>query len=76
MTANYPTSPISTPSRVVHYAVPPGPNVLMNTQASASTSSSIGLLSTPSPVVTAYRGKHLSNSVGRECFPCEVEWIY
>ncbi|KAJ3576563.1 hypothetical protein NP233_g357 [Leucocoprinus birnbaumii] len=60
MSANYPSSPVSTPSRVVHYAVPPDAST--NTQA--STSSSINLLSTPSPVVTAYRGKHLSNSVG------------
>ncbi|KAF5362100.1 hypothetical protein D9756_002119 [Leucocoprinus leucothites] len=60
MSANYPSSPVSTPSRVVHY--PALPNV--STTSQVSTSSSINLLSTPSPVATAYRGKHLSNSVG------------
>ncbi|KXN84129.1 hypothetical protein AN958_00399, partial [Leucoagaricus sp. SymC.cos] len=60
MTTNYPTSPISTPSRVVHYPAPPN----ASTTSQASTSSSVNILATPSPVVTAYRGKHLSNSVG------------
>ncbi|KAF9454485.1 hypothetical protein P691DRAFT_692733 [Macrolepiota fuliginosa MF-IS2] len=61
MTSNYPTSPVSTPSRVVHYPAPPN----SSTATQASTSSSINILSTPSPVISAYRGKHLSNSVGR-----------
>ncbi|EKM81548.1 hypothetical protein AGABI1DRAFT_69829 [Agaricus bisporus var. burnettii JB137-S8] len=62
MTTNYPTSPASTPSRVVHYTAPPTNS---STTSQASNSSSINILSTPSPVISAYRGKHLSNSVGR-----------
>lgn len=64
MSANYPSSPFSTPSRVVHYSVPP----YMSTDTRL-TSSSINFSSTPSPVVAAYRARHLSRRVGRRlCF--------
>jgi hypothetical protein len=63
MTTNYPSSPASTPSRVVQYTVPPANS---STTSQASNASSVNILSTPSPVISAYRGKHLSNSVGRK----------
>ncbi|KAF5379476.1 hypothetical protein D9615_006650 [Tricholomella constricta] len=59
--SRYATSPLSTPSRVIHYpSVLPGAST--NTQASST--SSMPFHATPSPVVSAYRGKH-SSSVGR-----------
>ena len=54
--STYPTSPLSTPSRVIHYS---------NLGGSTNTQSSTTTFQTPSPVMSAYRGKHL-NSVGRE----------
>ncbi|KAG5651814.1 hypothetical protein H0H81_007286, partial [Sphagnurus paluster] len=57
--SKYPTSPLSTPSRVVHYPTVPGST---NTQAS-STSMTMTMMS-PSPVVKAYRGRHAAG-VGR-----------
>ncbi|KAF8959388.1 hypothetical protein BDZ97DRAFT_1837791 [Flammula alnicola] len=57
--APYAQSPVSTPSRVLHYTVPPSSST--NTQASSTSE----FLSTPSPVISAYRGKHSSSDVGR-----------
>ena len=58
--STYPTSPLSTPSRVLHY-----PDiVLTNTQGS---STSTMTFQTPSPVLSAYRGKH-ANGMGRKFF--------
>ena len=59
----YPVSPVSTPSRVVHYSIPPGSS---STNTQASSTSTVGYLATPSPVVSAYRGKHAAGNVGRE----------
>jgi hypothetical protein len=62
---SYASSPISTPSRVLSYGV--------RTPASpfdTSVTSSVGMSSlppTPTPILSAYRGKH-SSSVGREAF--------
>ncbi|PPQ93377.1 hypothetical protein CVT25_007086 [Psilocybe cyanescens] len=55
----YAQSPISTPSRVLHYTVPPS----ASTASNVSTSSEF--LATPSPVISAYRGKHVAGDVGR-----------
>ncbi|KAF8185204.1 hypothetical protein BJ912DRAFT_973898 [Pholiota molesta] len=57
--APYAQSPVSTPSRVLHYS--PLPSSSTNTQASSTSE----FLSTPSPVISAYRGKHASTEVGR-----------
>lgn len=59
----YPVSPVSTPSRVVHYSIPPRSS---STNTQASSTSTVGYLATPSPVVSAYRGKHAAGNVGRE----------
>ncbi|KAG6901002.1 hypothetical protein C0995_002587 [Termitomyces sp. Mi166 len=57
--STYPTSPLSTPSRVVHY-----PSVAASsTNTNASSTSTMLLHSSPSPVITAYRGH--SKSIGR-----------
>ncbi|KAG6841014.1 hypothetical protein C0991_002644 [Blastosporella zonata] len=59
-TSNYPASPLSTPSRIVHY-----PSIAASsTNTNASSTSTMLFHSTPSPAVAAYRGKH-SNSAGR-----------
>lgn len=58
----YPQSPISTPSRVVHYSVPPSP--LSKTMGSST--STAEYLTSPSPV-SAYRGR-LTADVGRAFF--------
>ncbi|EDR05466.1 uncharacterized protein LACBIDRAFT_303228 [Laccaria bicolor S238N-H82] len=58
----YPVSPVSTPSRVVHYSIPPGSS---STNTQASSTSTVGYFATPSPVVSAYRGKHAAGNVGR-----------
>ncbi|KAF8888099.1 hypothetical protein BD779DRAFT_1785955 [Infundibulicybe gibba] len=56
----YPASPLSTPSRTIQYTIPPStPNTSISSLAGA------GYLSTPSPIVSAYRGKHPSGSLGR-----------
>jgi hypothetical protein len=55
----YAQSPVSTPSRVLHYTIPPSSST--NTQASSMSE----FLSTPSPVISAYRGKHTSVDTGR-----------
>lgn len=70
-TANppYAQSPVSTPSRVLHYTVPPSASTASNVSA-ASTSSEY--LATPSPMVSAYRGKHISGEVGREFSLCFI----
>lgn len=52
--STYPTSPLSTPSRVLHY-----PDLLGSTNTQGSST-----FQTPSPVLSAYRGKH-ANGVGR-----------
>ncbi|GLB43180.1 hypothetical protein LshimejAT787_1300810 [Lyophyllum shimeji] len=59
--SKYPPSPLSTPSRVVQY--PPVPPASSTTAQAASSTSSMAF-QTPSPVVSAYRGKHAGN-VGR-----------
>ncbi|KAF8076154.1 hypothetical protein FPV67DRAFT_400277 [Lyophyllum atratum] len=56
----YPASPLSTPSRVMQYPSVPA----SSTNTMASSTSTMAFHSTPSPVVSAYRGKH-SSSVGR-----------
>ena len=65
----YPVSPVSIPSRVVHYSVPPGSS---STNTQASSTSTVRYLATPSPVVSAYRGKHASGNVGRESI---MAWV-
>ncbi|KJA18176.1 hypothetical protein HYPSUDRAFT_145387 [Hypholoma sublateritium FD-334 SS-4] len=55
----YAQSPISTPSRVLHYSALPSSST---TTQSSSTSD---FLATPSPVISAYRGKHISAEIGR-----------
>ncbi|TFK37493.1 hypothetical protein BDQ12DRAFT_685398 [Crucibulum laeve] len=55
----YPASPVSTPSRVLQYSVP------ASSSTQGSSTSTVSYLATPSPVISAYRGKHLSSSVGR-----------
>ncbi|KAF5321455.1 hypothetical protein D9619_001296 [Psilocybe cf. subviscida] len=57
--SGYIQSPLSTPSRVLHYAALA--NSSTNTIASSTSSD---FLATPSPVISAYRGKH-SMDVGR-----------
>ncbi|KAG5641782.1 hypothetical protein DXG03_004258 [Asterophora parasitica] len=57
--SKYASSPLSTPSRVVHY-----PSISTNTQASSTSTMAFHAHATPSPVVSAYRGKH-ANGVGR-----------
>ncbi|KDR74218.1 hypothetical protein GALMADRAFT_70717 [Galerina marginata CBS 339.88] len=59
--APYAQSPLSTPSRVVHYTVPPS----SSTTTMASSTSPSEYLATPSPVISAYRGKHAGVDVGR-----------
>ncbi|RDB27757.1 hypothetical protein Hypma_003204 [Hypsizygus marmoreus] len=59
-TSKYQTSPLSTPSRVLQYSTIPASST--NTQASST--STMAFLSTPSPVISAYRGKY-SGGVGR-----------
>jgi hypothetical protein len=61
-TSKYPPSPLSTPSRVLQYSTLPASST--NTQASST--STMAFHSTPSPIISAYRGKHLNGSVGRE----------
>ncbi|KAG5333654.1 hypothetical protein E4T56_gene19781 [Termitomyces sp. T112] len=57
--STYPASPLSTPSRVVHY-----PSVsASSTNTNASSTSTTLFHSTPSPAIPAYR--YHSNSVGR-----------
>ncbi|KAF9531007.1 hypothetical protein CPB83DRAFT_850012 [Crepidotus variabilis] len=55
----YAQSPIDTPSRVLNYT--PILNSSTNTQASSTSD----YLQTPSPVISAYRGKHSGADVGR-----------
>ncbi|KAJ6609242.1 hypothetical protein B0H10DRAFT_2065184 [Mycena sp. CBHHK59/15] len=57
--STYPSSPISTPSRVLHYSIPP------TSSTSTLMSSSSTNLHTPSPILSAYHGKHLSGSPAR-----------
>ncbi|KAJ7773374.1 hypothetical protein B0H16DRAFT_1512128 [Mycena metata] len=49
--AAYPSSPLSTPSRVLHYSLPPG-------ASTSSTSTFAASLNTPSPILSTYLGKH------------------
>ncbi|KAF8905745.1 hypothetical protein CPB84DRAFT_1771094 [Gymnopilus junonius] len=55
----YAQSPLSTPSRVLHYSIPPSSST--NTQASSTSEYPY----TPSPVISAYRAKHAGMDVGR-----------
>ncbi|KAJ6531887.1 hypothetical protein B0H19DRAFT_460589 [Mycena capillaripes] len=50
-TSTYPSSPVSTPSRVLHYSIPPS----SSTSTFVSSTSSIN---TPSPILSTYLGKH------------------
>lgn len=63
----YAQSPISTPSRVLHYSTLPSSST---TTQSSSTSD---FLATPSPVISAYRGKHMSADVGRTLL--YISWV-
>ncbi|KAF9456069.1 hypothetical protein BDZ94DRAFT_1285903 [Collybia nuda] len=58
-TSKYPTSPMSTPSRVLQYSTLPA-----STNTQASSTSTMAFHSTPSPIISAYRGKNLGGSVG------------
>ncbi|KAF9260179.1 hypothetical protein L218DRAFT_617167 [Marasmius fiardii PR-910] len=61
----YATSPFSTPSRVVRYNMPPQPGSTASV-ATTNASSTSTMPPTPSPVVSAYRGKQSSmGSTGR-----------
>ncbi|KAJ7158667.1 hypothetical protein C8R46DRAFT_1354600 [Mycena filopes] len=46
----YPSSPVSTPSRVLHYSLPAGPGTSTSTFSSS--------INTPSPILSTYLGKH------------------
>ncbi|KAL0067766.1 hypothetical protein AAF712_005206 [Marasmius tenuissimus] len=60
----YADSPLSTPSRVVRYTLPPQPSSAASAATNASSTSTMP--PTPSPVVSAYRGKQSSTaSAGR-----------
>ena len=63
---SYPNSPLATPSRVVHYSMP------MSSSTTTLASSTSSLPPSPSPVVAAYRGKHLGESFGRKL--CMSSW--
>ncbi|KAG6810815.1 hypothetical protein H0H92_010205 [Tricholoma furcatifolium] len=65
--SKYPASPLSTPSRVVHYSSVAG----SSTNTNASSTSTMMFHSTPSPV-TAYRGA-LDESFLRRVPPTEPE---
>ncbi|KAJ7678903.1 hypothetical protein DFH06DRAFT_1315875 [Mycena polygramma] len=48
----YPSSPLSTPSRVLHYSIPP------SSSPSTFSMSSSSNINTPSPILSTYLGKH------------------
>ncbi|KAJ7030428.1 hypothetical protein C8F04DRAFT_732933 [Mycena alexandri] len=50
--STYPSSPLSTPSRVLHYSLPPGASTSSTSTFAASS------LNTPSPILSTYLGKH------------------
>ncbi|CAK5268401.1 unnamed protein product [Mycena citricolor] len=54
----YPPSPLSTPTKSMHYSMAPGAST--NTLLSSTTS-----VNTPSPIVSAYLGKHTGNFTAR-----------
>ncbi|KAL0576836.1 hypothetical protein V5O48_005133 [Marasmius crinis-equi] len=54
----YAESPLSTPSRVVRYTMPPQPSSTASASTNASSTSTMP--PTPSPIVSAYRGKQAS----------------
>jgi len=58
--STYAQSPLDTPSRVINY----GPVLPSSTNTQASSTSDY--LQTPSPVISAYRGKHSGDEIGRE----------
>ncbi|KAJ7285078.1 hypothetical protein C8J57DRAFT_709113 [Mycena rebaudengoi] len=58
--ASYPSSPLSTPSRVMHYSIPANPS-----SSTSSTSTFASTLHTPSPIISAYHGKHQSGFTAR-----------
>ncbi|KAF9546305.1 hypothetical protein CPC08DRAFT_700018 [Agrocybe pediades] len=62
--SGYPPSPVSTPSRVLHYNTPLSSSTGTASILNASSTSS-NYLDTPSPVISAYRGKHIGGDVGR-----------
>ncbi|KAJ7126900.1 hypothetical protein C8R44DRAFT_779838 [Mycena epipterygia] len=51
-TSTYPSSPVSTPSRVLHYSIPPA------SSTSTFMSSTSTTMHTPSPILSTYLGKH------------------
>ncbi|PPR04915.1 hypothetical protein CVT24_007159 [Panaeolus cyanescens] len=57
--SGYKQSPVSTPSRVIQYKMP------LSSSTTTQGSSVSDYLASPSPVISAYRGKHSSNDVGR-----------
>lgn len=58
--STYAQSPVDTPSRILNY------NPLLNSSTNSQGSSTNDYLQTPSPVVSAYRGKHSGADVGRK----------
>ncbi|ESK89355.1 hypothetical protein Moror_16198 [Moniliophthora roreri MCA 2997] len=56
----YAPSPLTTPSRVVRYSMPPQPSSTVSAATNASSTSTMP--PTPSPIVSAYRGKQYSTS--------------
>ncbi|KAJ7364108.1 hypothetical protein DFH08DRAFT_838362 [Mycena albidolilacea] len=57
-TSAYPSSPVSTPSRVLNYSLPPS----SSTSTFVSSTSSIN---TPSPILSTYLGKHGGEYIAR-----------
>ncbi|KAF9040789.1 hypothetical protein BJ165DRAFT_1530655 [Panaeolus papilionaceus] len=57
--SGYKPSPVSTPSRVIQYKMP------LSSSTTTQGSSVSDYLTSPSPVISAYRGKHSSADVGR-----------
>ncbi|KAJ6576555.1 hypothetical protein DFH09DRAFT_1311226 [Mycena vulgaris] len=58
-TGGYPTSPVSTPSRVLHYSIPP------SSSTSTFMSSTSTTMHTPSPILSTYLGKHGADYTAR-----------
>ncbi|KAJ7104052.1 hypothetical protein B0H15DRAFT_808264 [Mycena belliarum] len=58
-TSTYPSSPISTPSRVMHYSIPP------SSSTSTFMSSTSSNIHTPSPILSTYLGKHGGDYIAR-----------
>ncbi|THV04996.1 hypothetical protein K435DRAFT_746403 [Dendrothele bispora CBS 962.96] len=69
--SGYPSSPLSSPSRILRYSMPPGtpasPSKTPNPNSMSTTTmgSTSALPPTPSPVVSAYKGKRGTVGAGR-----------